>query len=108
MLEAATLVRAYTANVTFQDFWENSEKRDAVVLRISVLGESAYKIDRTTEKMLPAVPFKELRGMRNRISHDCGSVDFRIVWEVTQTNIEPLVRALGVYFGGRPAPGASQ
>jgi uncharacterized protein with HEPN domain len=103
MLEAATLVRGYMAGVAFEDFWENSEKRDAVALRISVIGESAYRIDGATEKVLPAVPFKELRGMRNRIAHDYGSVDFRIVWEVTQTDIEPLVNALGLYFEGRSA-----
>jgi uncharacterized protein with HEPN domain len=105
MLEASTLVRTYLAGVTFEDFWENSEKRDAVALRISVIGESALKIDKATERELPAIPFKELRGMRNRIAHDYGSVDFRIIWEVTQTDIEPLVKALGIYFEGRTAPG---
>src|SRR5580698_1714494 len=98
MLEAATLVRGYMAGVAFEDFWENSEKRDAVALRISVIGESANRIEGGTEKELPAIPFKELRGMRNRIAHDYGSVDFRIVWEVTQTDIEPLVKALRAYF----------
>jgi uncharacterized protein with HEPN domain len=34
--------------VSFDQFWYNSEKRDAVALRISVLGESAYKIVKWT------------------------------------------------------------
>jgi uncharacterized protein with HEPN domain len=98
MLEAARLIHGYVAGVSFDEFWHNSEKRDAVALRISVLGESAYKID-----TLPGIPFKSIRGMRNRIAHDYGAVDFKIVWAVTQEEIEPLITALETYFRNRPA-----
>jgi len=39
--------------------------------------------------------------MRNRIAHDYGAVDFKIVWAVTQQEIEPLITALEAYFKGR-------
>src|SRR4051812_9402360 len=103
MLEAARLIRGYMAGVSFDEFWHNSEKRDAVALRISVLGESAHKIDKATEVALPGIPFKSIRGMRNRIAHDYGAVDFKIVWAVTQQEIEPLIAALEVYFKQPPA-----
>ena len=106
MLEAARLIRDYTTGVPFEDFWTNSEKRDAVALRLSVLGESAHKIDRATEAAIPGVPFKSIRGMRNRIAHDYGAVDFRIVWAVTQQEIEPLIAALETYFNEHPNPAA--
>lgn len=98
MLEAARLIHRYMAGVSFDEFWHNSEKRDAVALRISVLGESAHKIDKATEFALPRIPFKSIRGMRNRIAHDYGAVDFRIVWAVTQTEIQPLILELESYF----------
>jgi len=103
MLEAARLIHGYMAGVSFDDFWHNSEKRDAVALRISVLGESAHKIDKATEAALPSIPFKSIRGMRNRVAHDYGAVDFKIVWAVTQQEIEPLIAALETYFKNRPA-----
>jgi uncharacterized protein with HEPN domain len=107
MLEAATLNQSYMADVTFEEFWHNSEKRDAVALRLSVLGESAHKIDKATEAFLPKVPFKAIRGMRNRIAHDYGAVDFKIVWEVTQKEIKPLIAALKTYFRRIPKGNAS-
>jgi uncharacterized protein with HEPN domain len=103
MLEAARLIQGYMAGVRFEEFWHNSEKRDAVALRISVLGESASRIERATELALAGVPFKSLRGMRNRVAHDYGAVDFKIVWAVTQQEIEPLITALAAYFRGRSA-----
>lgn len=103
MLEAARLIHGYVAGVSFEDYWRNSEKRDAIALRISVLGESAHKIDKATEAILPAIPFKNIRGMRNRIAHDYGAVDFRIVWAVTQEEVDPMITALEAYFRDRPA-----
>ena len=76
MLEAARLIHGYMAGVSFDDFWHNSEKRDAVALRLSVLGESAHRIGKATETALPAIPFRSIRGMRNRIAHD--GTDFDI------------------------------
>lgn len=98
MLESARHVQSYVTAVAFDAFWANSEKRDAVALRLSVIGEAARHITRATEILLPTIPFKEIRGMRNRITHDYGQVDFRIVWEVTQKDITPLVMALEQYF----------
>jgi uncharacterized protein with HEPN domain len=101
MLEAARLIRGYIAEVSFEDFWHNNEKRDAVTLRLSVLGESAQRIDKAIETALPGIPFKSIRGMRNRIAHDYGAVDFKIVWAVTQADIEPMIAALEAYFRAR-------
>lgn len=104
MLEAARLIQSYTARVSFDEFWHNSEKRDAVALRISVLGESASRIDKATEAAVPGIPFKSIRGMRNRIAHNYGAVDFKIVWAVTQEEIDPLIAALDAYFKHRAPP----
>ncbi|WP_052361107.1 HepT-like ribonuclease domain-containing protein [Geminisphaera colitermitum] len=98
MLEAARLILRYVEGVSFDEFWENSEKRDAVSLRLSVIGESAHRIPPEIEALLPDVPFREIRGLRNRIAHDYGAIDFRIVWSVTQHDLRPLVSALERYF----------
>jgi uncharacterized protein with HEPN domain len=105
MLEAARLIRRYLRGVSFEDFWEDSEKRDAVCLRLAVIGESANKIEAATAAALTAVPFPSLRGLRNRIAHDYGAIDFRIVWEITQKDIEPLIAALEAHFKAKGKTG---
>jgi|GEM_PF-3875279 len=64
MLEAARLIRGYLKGVTFEEFWHNNENRDAVALRLSVLGESAHKIDK--KKLKPPCP-----QFRSRVSLAC-------------------------------------
>lgn len=98
MLAAARLIRGYLKGVSFEAFWSNHEKRDAVALRLSVIGEVAAHVSPATQKLLPSIPFKNIRGMRNRIAHDYGAIDFKIVWKVTQNDIGPLISALEAHF----------
>ena len=51
----------------------------------------------------PTIPFKMIRGMRNHIAHDYGAIDFKIVWKVTQSEIEPLIFALETYITKKDA-----
>ncbi|MFA5263712.1 MAG: DUF86 domain-containing protein [Opitutaceae bacterium] len=97
MLESAQHIRRYMHGVTYEQFWDDSEKRDAVALRLSLIGEAARHID----KSIPGIPMKDIRGMRNRIAHDYGQVNFKIVWDVTQDNIEPIIEALTSFLGKR-------
>jgi uncharacterized protein with HEPN domain len=36
---------------------------------------------------VPNIPFHKIAGMRNRVVHDYGNVDFEIVWETIQTHL---------------------
>jgi uncharacterized protein with HEPN domain len=101
MLEAACRIRDYTRKVTFDEFRNHPEKRDAVALRLSVLGEAAAHISPAAQKALASIPFRQIRGLRNRIPHDYGAIDFKIVWEVTRHEIKPLIHALEKHFGNK-------
>jgi uncharacterized protein with HEPN domain len=102
MLEAARLIRQYRKKVSFEEFWNHNEKRDAVALRLSVIGEAAHHISPTTQKALPSIPFRAIKGLRNRIAHDYGAIDFKIVWEVTQKEINPLIAAIESHLKKKP------
>jgi len=98
MLESARAIGRYMQGVTFDQFWDNGEKRDAVAMRIAALGDAARNVTKITEAEIPAVPFGNIRGMRNRIAHDYGKVNFREVWKVAEQDIKPLIGALEGYF----------
>jgi uncharacterized protein with HEPN domain len=98
MLESAQKALGYVQDVSYDEFWRNSEKRDAVAMRIAAIGEAARQITAATEAAVPNVPFHLIRGMRNRIAHHYDKVDFVEVWKVTQQDLLPLVAALKRYF----------
>ncbi len=106
MFESAHAIQRYMDGVPFDEFWDDSVKRDAVVMRISVIGEASGRLLQfpSTVALLPSIPFPKLKGMRNLITHDYKGINYRTVWEVTQDHIPGLIASLGKYFDGNPPP----
>ena len=100
MLESAQHIMRYMEGVAIEEFFADSEKRDAVTLRLSMIGEAARHVTKETEAALASIPFKDIRAMRNRITRDYGRVDCRILWQVTQEDVAPLVAALEARMRG--------
>ena len=102
MLESAQFILRYMEGIDYEAFWNDSEKRDAVAMRLSVVGEAAAHVTNEPAAKLKDVPFKDIRGMRNRIVHEYGRVDYAVVWKVTQDDIAALVMALQKYLTQQP------
>ncbi len=66
----------------------------AVTYQLFIIGEASTHLPPDIAERHPSVPWKEMRGMRNVIAHEYGSVDARIVWQVATTNLAPLRLAL--------------
>ena len=69
---------------------EDSKTQDAVLRRFLVAGEAAARLTVETCNQLPDIPFGKIAGMRNRVVHDYGNVDFEIVWETIHRHL-PLL-----------------
>jgi uncharacterized protein with HEPN domain len=91
MLEAARLAVFYVRNVTEEQFVIDTEKQDAVIYRIGVIGEAANNVSEETRSVL-ALRWSDMTGMRNRLFHGYNDVRIATVW-TTVTNDLPLVIA---------------
>ena len=98
ILQAARLIASYLKDTTEADFLANSEKQDAVIRRIEIVGESAAHLTETTRQAIPELPFRKMRGMRNIVAHDYGNVDLRIVWEVGLVQVPQICAILEKFF----------
>ena len=84
MLEAIRQARSYIEGLAKQDFLNDKKTQDAVILKLLVLGEAAAQI--ATEcpdfaGLHPEIPWKEMRGMRNRMAHGYFDINLDIVWD---------------------------
>ena len=66
----------------------------AVVRSITIIGEAAKKLSQTKRDSNPEVPWSLIMGMRDRLVHDYGGVDYEIVWNVIKEEIPNLVHIL--------------
>jgi uncharacterized protein with HEPN domain len=87
ILEAAERACAYVRGLTFEQFVTNSRNVDAVSYAIVVIGEATNAIAEDIALATPEIPWSDIRGMRNRITHEYFGVDVEVLW---QTVIEDL------------------
>lgn len=97
MLEAARLALSYVADLDKKAFLADKRTQQAVILNIVVIGEAATKISNEYPDFIvrhTSVPWKNMKGMRNRIAHGYFDIDLDIVWATVQTALPPLVDQL--------------
>jgi uncharacterized protein with HEPN domain len=98
ILEASRLIGVYVKDTSEAAFRADTEKQDAVVRRIEVIGEATGHLSAATRLAVPGLPFRKMRGMRNIVVHDYANVDLKIVWEVATVHIREVRSVLEKFF----------
>ncbi len=97
MLQAAQLVCAYIEGFNKDDFLADKRTQQAVILNIIIIGEVATKLLADHGDFLdqhPDIPWRNMKGMRNRIAHGYFDIDLDIVWETVLTAVPQLLARL--------------
>ncbi|MCL2760780.1 MAG: DUF86 domain-containing protein [Desulfuromonadales bacterium] len=85
---------SYTQGMTFGQFMGDGRTVSAVAFAASQMGELANNISPKTRELYPTLPWKELRGMRNRIIHDYENIDFNMLWQTVTEDFPALLKEL--------------
>lgn len=67
---------------------------DGCVFNLSQLGELATKIDADFMEDHNEIPWKQMRGLRNKIVHDYEGVNLFLVWEIISEDLPELKEML--------------
>lgn len=90
--EAIQLILQYVQNVDFDDLTANQEKQDAILRRITIIGEATKRLSRDFREQHPGIPWKNIAGMRDVITHDYDEIDLAEVWTVIHENLPELLQ----------------
>ncbi len=61
---------------------------------LEIVEEAAANISNECRETLPAVPWKSILGMRNRLVHAYFEIDLDVVWYTVTVSLPPLIQAL--------------
>ena len=93
MLEAALQACAYVEGLSKEEFLDDKRTQQAVILNLILIGEEATKLLKDDEAFAdqhPEVPWRSMKGMRNRIAHGYFEINLETVWETIQTALPQL------------------
>ncbi len=97
MLDATHLALSYVEGLSKDDFIADRKTQQAVLLNLMIIGEAASQLGNECEDFVsrhPAIPWREMRGMRNRLAHGYFEVNLDVVWETIRTSLPELEQKL--------------
>lgn len=97
MTQGATDACSFVDGLDWDDFREDKRTQQAVIMSLIIIGEAATRVMDGYPEFTdshPEVPWRSMRGMRNRIAHGYFDINLEIVWETLQTALPRLLAQL--------------
>jgi len=94
MLDAAREACRFLKGRKPNDLSTDTMLNYAVRHAIEIIGEAAGKISPETRAALPAIPWQQVTGMRNRLIHAYFDVNPTILWDTVTISLPNLIAAL--------------
>ncbi len=80
--------------ISKKDFLADSDKKDATLRRLEVIGEAVKNIPSEFRKGNPAVPWDDIAGTRDVLIHHYFGVDCDEVWRIIQKDLPELKKKI--------------
>jgi uncharacterized protein with HEPN domain len=84
----------YIAGFDRQAFLADDKTSDAVVRNLEIIGEAVKKLPAELKELHPAIPWRQIAGLRDRVVHDYAGVDLELIWNILQTALAEFSRQL--------------
>ncbi len=97
MRQAASDARGFVEGLSKAEFMADKRTQQAIIMSLVIIGEAAAKVmDRHVAfaDRHPGVPWRGMRGMRNRIAHGYFDMNLELVWDTVQVALPELLSQL--------------
>jgi uncharacterized protein with HEPN domain len=94
ILRACNLAQQFVVGLDFDAFLIDQKTQAAVLHEITVVGEAVKRLSTALRDAQPAVPWRLIAGMRDRLIHQYDAVDLEEVWKTVTTDLPKLVTDL--------------
>ena len=94
ILDNIARIERFTAGLDFHAFKENEQVLFAVEHALLIISEAASKLGGLAPELCPAVPWRDIRGLGNRLRHEYHAVDASRLWLLVERDLAPLKTAI--------------
>lgn len=91
--DAISDIRAY-ASVGEEAFLSDRMRQDAIIRKLEIIGEAVKRLSDETRARRSEIPWKQIAGMRDRLTHAYFGVDLGLVWRVVERDLQALETAV--------------
>jgi len=93
IIENIERIERMTAGLDLKSFAAQEEKVLASKYALLTISEAAAKLGDLAADLCPDIPWREVRGLGNRLRHDYDSIDLGRIWLLIERDLPPLKTA---------------
>jgi len=93
ILGALDAIEKFVGGADFETFKNDDMMSSAVIRKFEIVGEATKNISEEIKQKYPAIPWKSMAGMRDRLIHFYFGIKYELVWETIKKEI-PKVKIL--------------
>lgn len=94
ILDSAKLIQEYLKDVEQQKFLNDYKNQDAVMYRLQMIGEASKNLSPMLKTKYSSLPWKEIIGFRNILSHDYFGINPEIIWNTCKESLPDLMNQI--------------
>lgn len=93
IVENIERIERFTAGMNLQAFAAAEQTILAAKYALLTISEAAAKLGDIANQLCPEIPWREIRGLGNRLRHDYGNIDVVRIWLLIERDLPPLKAA---------------
>ena len=93
ILKASKAIESFVVGLSLEQFSADDKTSSAVVKKLEILGEAAKQIPQKVRSTI-SLPWKEMAGMMDRLTHSYFGIDFRLVWDVVKNKLPEVKKEI--------------
>lgn len=94
IVHGVRLAVGYVESLTREQFDNDPKTQDAVIRRLTVIGEATKRLSDGLRERYLDIPWKQMAGMRDIIVHEYDRIDLDTVWNVLRRELPDLLPQL--------------
>ncbi len=90
IVRSCDLIVAFIDDMNLDEFLHDEKTKSAVVWQFQIIGEAPRQLPDQVRNEHSEIPWKEIIGMRNVLTHGYFGVDYQAVWDAFITEVPTL------------------
>ena len=90
ILKAFEAIESFVESQSFEDFKKDDKTSSAVIRKFEIIGEATKQVPESVKQKYPAVPWKEMAGMRDKLIHFYFGVNYELLWQTINNRVPEI------------------
>ena len=94
MLENAQRAIHFVNGMNYEVFAKDDKTVYAVIRAVEIIGEAAGNIPEEIRSKYPDIPWRDVKGMRNKLIHQYFGINMEVVWQTIHEDLPMIIAIL--------------